>query len=161
MCLPLLPPSPLANSWTPMAAPSTDMLRLLKLFSWPGAEPRTLGLPTPCSSASLPHIGNEATFNHLPRRILDITLGASPVLPIPVTSFLNLDHVLPFLFLPFLLWFLLYQLSPWPLLSPYCCSVTVVSDSLPPHGLQHARLPHPSLSPGVCSTDVHWVRDAF
>ena len=26
----------------------------------------------------------------------------------------------------------------------------VVSDSLPPHGLQHARLPGPSLSPGVC-----------
>ena len=86
-----------------------------------------------------------------PSRILDITLGASPVLPIPVTSFLNLDHVLPFLFLPFLLWFLLYQLSPWPLLSPYCCSVTVVSDSLQPHGLQHARLPRPSPSPGVCS----------
>ena len=59
-----------------------------------------------------------------PSRILDITLGISPVLPIPVTSFLNLNHVLPFLFLPFLLWFLLYQLSPWPLLSPYCCSVT-------------------------------------
>ena len=27
----------------------------------------------------------------------------------------------------------------------------VISDSLPPHGLQHARLPCPSLSPGVCS----------
>ena len=27
----------------------------------------------------------------------------------------------------------------------------VVSDSLWPHGLQHARLPCPSLSPGVCS----------
>ena len=27
----------------------------------------------------------------------------------------------------------------------------VVSDSLQPHGLQHARLPCPSLSPGVCS----------
>ena len=26
-----------------------------------------------------------------------------------------------------------------------------MSDSLPPHGLQHARLPCPSLSPGVCS----------
>ena len=29
------------------------------------------------------------------------------------------------------------------------CSVT--SDSLQPHGLQHTRLPCPSLSPGVCS----------
>ena len=27
----------------------------------------------------------------------------------------------------------------------------VLSDSLQPHGLQHARLPGPSLSPGVCS----------
>ena len=33
-----------------------------------------------------------------------------------------------------------------------CCSVTkVVPDSLQPHGLQHARLPGPSLSPRVCS----------
>ena len=28
---------------------------------------------------------------------------------------------------------------------------SVVSDSLRPHGLQHARLPCPSLSPGACS----------
>ena len=32
-----------------------------------------------------------------------------------------------------------------------CCSVTVISSSLRPHGLQHARLPCPSLPPGVCS----------
>ena len=30
-------------------------------------------------------------------------------------------------------------------------SYSVVSDSLQPHELQHARLPCPSLSPGVCS----------
>ena len=30
-------------------------------------------------------------------------------------------------------------------------SRSVVSNSLPPHELQHARLPCPSLSPGVCS----------
>ena len=30
-------------------------------------------------------------------------------------------------------------------------SCWVVSSSLPPHGLQHARLPCPPLSPGVCS----------
>ena len=34
----------------------------------------------------------------------------------------------------------------WPLL--FSCSV--MSDSLRPHGLQHARLPCPSLSLGVC-----------
>ena len=28
---------------------------------------------------------------------------------------------------------------------------SVVSDSLWPHGLQHTRLPYPSLSPGICS----------
>ena len=33
-----------------------------------------------------------------------------------------------------------------------CCWVTsVVSDSLRPHGLQHARLPYPWLTPGACS----------
>ena len=30
-------------------------------------------------------------------------------------------------------------------------SHSVVSDSLPPHGLQHIRLPCPSLTPGVYS----------
>ena len=40
-------------------------------------------------------------------------------------------------------------------------SSSVVSDSLWLHGLQHARLPCPSLSPGVCSTYVHWVDDAI
>ena len=30
-------------------------------------------------------------------------------------------------------------------------SLSVVSDSLWPHGLQHARLPCPPLSPGICS----------
>ena len=29
--------------------------------------------------------------------------------------------------------------------------LSLLSDSLPTHGLQHARLPWPSLSPGVCS----------
>ena len=33
----------------------------------------------------------------------------------------------------------------------HCCSETVMTDSLRPLGLQHARLPCPSLSPGVSS----------
>ena len=37
----------------------------------------------------------------------------------------------------------------------------VMSNSLRPHGLQYARLPCPSLSPGVCSIHVHWVSDAI
>ena len=36
-----------------------------------------------------------------------------------------------------------------------------MSDSLRPYELQHTRLPCPSLSPGVCFTHVHWVRDAM
>ena len=37
-------------------------------------------------------------------------------------------------------------------------SHSVMSDSLQPHGLQHARLPCPSLSPGVCwnSSRISW-----
>ena len=54
----------------------------------------------------------------------------------------------------------------WPLL---CCglrsgwwwwlsSSSVVSDSLRPCGLQHARLPSPSLSPGVCSNSCPTIQ---
>ena len=38
-------------------------------------------------------------------------------------------------------------------------SRSVVSDSLPPHGLQHARLPCPSPAPGACSNScllIQW-----
>ena len=44
-------------------------------------------------------------------------------------------------------------------LSLFSCSVT--SHSLRPHGLQHARLPCPSLLPRVCSDCVHCVDDAI
>ena len=37
-----------------------------------------------------------------------------------------------------------------------CCSIAKLS-----HGLQHSRLPCPSLSHGVCSNHVHWVSDAI
>ena len=40
---------------------------------------------------------------------------------------------------------------PFTLICCCCCSVAHVSDSLRPHGLQHARLPCPSLSPRVCT----------
>ena len=49
----------------------------------------------------------------------------------------------------------------YPSLPPYhlLFSHSVVSDSLWPHGLQHARLPCPSLSPGVCSSSspLSWL----
>ena len=37
----------------------------------------------------------------------------------------------------------------------------IMSSSLWSHGLQHARLPCPLPSPGVCSNHVHWVSDAI
>ena len=40
-------------------------------------------------------------------------------------------------------------------------SHSVVSSSLPPHGLQHARLPCPSPTPGASQTHVHHVSDAI
>ena len=38
---------------------------------------------------------------------------------------------------------------------------SVVSDSLPPHGWQHTKLPCPSTTPGDGSTHVHGVSDAI
>ena len=43
----------------------------------------------------------------------------------------------------------------------YCCSVAQSCDSLWLHGLQHARLPCPSLSRGVCINSSPWVNDSI
>ena len=40
-------------------------------------------------------------------------------------------------------------------------SHSVISDSLRPHGLQHARPPWPPLTPRVYSNSCHWVSDAI
>ena len=40
-------------------------------------------------------------------------------------------------------------------------SHSVVSDSSQPHGLQHARLPCPSPTPGACSNSCPWISDAI
>ena len=45
-----------------------------------------------------------------------------------------------------------------------CCCCSVVSDSWQPHGLQHARLPCPSLPPRVCSNSCplsQWCHPAM
>ena len=42
---------------------------------------------------------------------------------------------------------------------PFSCSV--VSDSLRPHGMQHARHPCPSSTPGVHPNPCDWVSDAI
>ena len=41
--------------------------------------------------------------------------------------------------------------GPYSALQKFCCSVSKWCLTLQPHGLQHTRLPCPSLSPGVCS----------
>ena len=56
--------------------------------------------------------------------------------------------------LPFVLFFYKNNIkSVFPVFSSLlsCCSVAQSYLTLQPHGLQHARLPCPSLSPGVCS----------
>ena len=40
-------------------------------------------------------------------------------------------------------------------------SLSVVSNSSWPHGLQHGRLPSPSPTPELTQTHVHWVGDAI
>ena len=40
-------------------------------------------------------------------------------------------------------------------------SLSVVSDSLWPRGLQHARLPRPWPTPGARQSHVHWLGDAI
>ena len=40
-------------------------------------------------------------------------------------------------------------------------SCSVMSDSLRPHGLHHARLPCPSPTPELIRTHVRWVGDAI
>ena len=45
-----------------------------------------------------------------------------------------------------------------PIIQPV--SQSVVSDSLQPHGLQHARPPCPSPTPGLAQTHIHRVGDA-
>ena len=48
-----------------------------------------------------------------------------------------------------------------PIVGQFSSSHSVMSDSLRPHGLQHARPPCPSPTPRVYSTHVHWVGDAI
>ena len=53
------------------------------------------------------------------------------------------------------------ECSPVPSVCSVQFSCSVVSDSLRPHGLQHARLPCPSPTPRACSNYVHWVSDVI
>ena len=51
--------------------------------------------------------------------------------------------------------------GPYSSLQTFCCSVSKWCPTLQPQGLQHTRLPCPSLSPGVCSNSCplsQWCR---
>ena len=52
-------------------------------------------------------------------------------------------------------------ITPWVIFLPIRFSCSVVSHSLPPHGLQHARPPCPSPTLEFTQTHVHWVGDAI
>ena len=55
-----------------------------------------------------------------------------------------------------------FFMENYPVSEGYCCSVTKsLSYSLQPQGLQHPRLPCPSLFPGVCSNYVHCVSETI
>ena len=55
----------------------------------------------------------------------------------------------------------LYLILMWMNIYSVQFSCSVVSNSVQPHGLQHARLPCPSPSPGVCSNSCSLSCDAF
>ena len=55
----------------------------------------------------------------------------------------------------------IWSLVPLPFLSSVHFSRSVVSDSLRPHGPQHARLPCPSQLPEFTQTHIHWVSDTI
>ena len=64
------------------------------------------------------------------------------------------------------IWYLLILDNLWDLPSSFLIQFSsvqslVVSDSLRPHGLQQARPPCPSPTPGVYSTHVHKVGDTI
>ena len=75
-------------------------------------------------------------------------------LPSPTT------YLVLFVTLPDIL-FMYLHLSVFPQFSSVQFSHSVVSDSLQPHGLQYARLPCSSPTPGAVQTHVHWVGDAI
>ena len=61
-------------------------------------------------------------------------------------------------------WILIFYPSTFYLSTEFIqfCSVTQSFPTLcDPHGLQHARVPCPSLTPKLAQTHVHWVRDAI
>ena len=80
--------------------------------------------------------------------------------PIPLSVKQGSEHLLYKLF-PWWNEILYGKCMMWVQFSSVQFSHSVMSDSLRPHELQHARPPCPSPTPGVTQTHVHQVSDAI
>ena len=73
---------------------------------------------------------------------------------------LALRYIVPCIWLLKVIWFLC-AVQVWGQLVFVVIQLLSVSDSLPPNGLQHPRLPCPSLSPRVCSNTCPSSRSCY
>ena len=99
-----------------------------------------------------------SSFSLIKRLFSSFSLSAIRVVS---SAFLKLLIFLPAILSPAYDW----KIQPSILYYVLCISVqfsrSVVSDSMRPHGPQHARLPCPSPTPGVYPNSFHWLSDAI
>ena len=84
-------------------------------------------------------------FSHYILQLYDLSVKILSVSSCFVSLFFQL-HLVVYLYFLICHW----SLEDYSELFVSCCSATRSCLTLQPHGLQHARLPCPSLSPGVC-----------
>ena len=173
-------------TYTLMFISSVQSLSRVRFFStpWITARQASLSITNSRSSLRLMSIGSVMPSNHL---ILCRPLLLLPSIPPSIRVFSNESSLLmrwpkywsglPFstprffptqglhLCLPHLLHWQasFYHCATWkaPVVLGCCCSVIQSCLTLQPHGLQHTRLPCPSLLPEFVQTHVHWVSDAI
>ena len=92
-------------------------------------------------------------WNHVVFIFLSVRLSSFSIILLKLHPCCSTWILLSFLWLSSILVCVFFILShQWTLKFPYVqFSHSVMSDSLRPHGLQHARLPCPSPTPGTCS----------
>ena len=114
-----------------------------------GFQDKSLKCSVQFSSApSLSHVRLFATpWSAARQASLPITSSWSSLKLMSIESVMPSNHLI--LCLPFLL---LISIFPSICCCCCCCIDSVVSDSLPPQGLQHARPPCPTPTPGVYSS---------
>ena len=99
-----------------------------------------------------------SSFSLIKRLFSSFSLSAIRVVS---SAFLKLLIFLPAILSPAYDW----KIQPSILYYVLCISVqfsrSVMSDSMRPHGPQHARLPCPSPTPGVYPNSFHWLSDAI